>query len=63
MLIVSSVVVFLSSCSGCGFASCSSSSLGETSEKRGGAHMGFSERIDTILTELKLTLPLFDMPQ
>ena len=23
--------------------------VGETSERRGGAHMGFSERIDTIL--------------
>ena len=28
---------------------------GETSERRGGAHMGFSERIDTIWTELNWT--------
>ena len=27
----------------------SMSNAGETSERRGGAHMGFSERIDTIL--------------
>ena len=28
--------------------------VGETSARRGGAHMGFSERIDTILKETKL---------
>ena len=28
---------------------CSKGNVGETSERRGGAHMGFSERIDSIL--------------
>ena len=28
---------------------CFKGDVGETSERRGGAHMGFSERIDTIL--------------
>ena len=34
---------------------------GETSERRGGAHMGFSERMDTILskTELDCSFPFF----
>ena len=31
------------------FRCCFKDNVGETFEKRGGAHMGFSERIDTIL--------------
>ena len=37
---------------------CFKSNIGETSERRGGAHMGFSNRVDAILnwTELELIL-------
>ena len=34
--------------------------VGETSERRGGAHTGFSERIDTILTNVYFRLLLLD---
>ena len=30
--------------------------VGETFERRGGAHMGFSERIDTVLNSIELFL-------
>ena len=33
---------------------CFKGNAGETSERRGGAHMGFSERIDTILNRTEL---------
>ena len=41
---------------------CSKGNVGETSERRGGAHMGFSERIDSILnwTELAVKQPVKD---
>ena len=37
---------------------CSKTTLEETSERRGGAHMGFSERIDTILIRIELRMVL-----
>ena len=35
---------------------CFKSSCGETTYRRGGAYVGISERIDTLLTELKSIL-------
>ena len=37
---------------------CSKATLEETSERQGGAPMGFSERIDTILIRIELSMVL-----